>query len=87
MFFSGAIPDSTFPENLGTPEDVSGRGSMYLLHHTRPGWIIRNHRNKTETPMKLYRGASNSVFCYVPYGQAGGYGARYVSIAVLLFPK
>ena len=80
MFFSGAIPDGTLPGKLGTPEDESGRGSMYLLHHTRPGWIIRNHMNKTEKPMKLYYGASNSVFCYVPYGMDGGFGGRYVCI-------
>jgi len=64
---------------MGSMQDVSGRGTMYLTHRNRTGWVLRNHWEPKDVRVPLNRGASNSVFCFVPYGQSGGYGGRYVS--------
>ena len=86
LFFSGAIPSSSFPKlNASSGElehrDVSGRGTLHTLWKHEPGFLVRNHRDPDEQPYSFAAGASASTFCFVPYGQAGGYGARFAAPA------
>ena len=83
LFFCGAIPPKTIPDvdkstgKIGNARrDIGGRGSLYALHRGRPGFNIINTWNTSETPVNALKGSLASEFCYIPYGQGGGYGGR-----------
>jgi hypothetical protein len=63
--------------------DKSGRNLMFHLHKEAPGFLLRNHRSNTEEPISIAPGASSSVFCYIPYGNDGGYGGRFAPNCLL----
>ena len=87
LFFSGAIPPHSLPQLNESSRSVygtdnSGRGTLWLLHRNEPTFLLANHwddpdRSHKGKPVPMPIGASSSHFCYVPYGQAGGYGGRY----------
>jgi hypothetical protein len=84
LFFSGTINhDAAYiPENATEHSlfDRSGRSIVYQLHKDAPGFLLRNHLSPEDENIPLEQGATSSVFCYVPYGQAGGYGGRWASV-------
>lgn len=85
LFFSGQVNAASFmlPEEHGYDNeqviDGSGRNLIYNLYREAPGFLLRNHLSNAEEPFPFAVGASSSSFCYVPYGQSGGYGGRCVN--------
>lgn len=83
LFFSGMVVQQGFrpPREDNSDErafDSSGRNLIYHLHRHAPGFLLRDHLSALDEAVPFTVGASSSAFCYVPYGQANGYGGRYV---------
>ena len=81
LFFSGMVSSGGFrlPEEDSPDQQVfdgNGRNLIYHLHRDTPGFLLRDHLSQIDEAVPFSLGASSSAFCYVPYGQAGGYGGR-----------